>query len=57
MSNLDKLEKKEPVYLICQSGNRSKRAAEMLVQAGFVQAISISGGMAAWEAAGLPVTK
>lgn len=57
MSNLDKLEKKEPVYLICQSGNRSRMAAEMLVEAGFMQAVSISGGMTAWEAAGLPITK
>jgi rhodanese-related sulfurtransferase len=57
MTDLDKLEKNEPVYLICQSGTRSKKAAQILVDAGFSQAISISGGTKAWEAAGLPMAK
>jgi rhodanese-related sulfurtransferase len=56
-ANLDKLEKNEPVYLICQSGNRSKKAAQMLVDAGFPQAISISGGTTAWKEAGLPMAE
>ena len=55
LANLDKLERNEPVYLICQSGNRSKKAAQMLVDAGFPQAISISGGTIAWKEAGFPV--
>ena len=54
-SNLDKLEKNEPVYLICQSGRRSKEAAEILVREGFPQAISIAGGTVAWKEAGLPM--
>jgi rhodanese-related sulfurtransferase len=53
--NLDKLEKNEPVYLICQSGRRSKQAAEILIDAGFTQAISIAGGTNAWKEAGLPM--
>ena len=56
-SNLDKLEKNEPVYLICQSGRRSKQAAEILVESGFSQAISIEGGMNAWQQGGLPMAK
>ena len=55
MNNLDKLEKNEPVYLICRSGRRSKEAADKLVEAGFPQAISITGGTVAWEEAGLPM--
>ena len=55
MANLDKLEKNEPVYLICQSGRRSMEAARMLNEAGFPQTISIAGGTAAWKAAGLPM--
>jgi rhodanese-related sulfurtransferase len=54
-SSLDKLERNEPVYLICQSGRRSKQAAEILVESGFSQAISIEGGMNAWKEAGLPM--
>ena len=56
-ANLDKLEKNEPVYLICHSGNRSKKAAQMLVDAGVPQAISVAGGTEAWKAAGLPMAQ
>ena len=55
MANLDKLEKNEPVYLICQTGRRSMEAAQILNDAGFPQTISIKGGMTAWQAAGLPM--
>lgn len=55
MANLDKLEKNEPVYLICQTGRRSLEAARMLSEAGFPRTISIAGGTAAWQAAGLPM--
>lgn len=53
--NLDKLEKNEPVYVICETGRRSKEAAEILNAAGFPQVISITGGTAAWKEAGLPM--
>jgi rhodanese-related sulfurtransferase len=56
-ANLDKLERNEPVYLICESGNRSKKAAAILQQAGFPKTISITGGTAAWKAAGLRMEK
>jgi rhodanese-related sulfurtransferase len=56
-ANLDKLEKNEPVYLICHSGNRSKKAAQQLVDAGFPQAISVTGGTEAWKSAGLPMAQ
>jgi phage shock protein E len=55
--NLDKLERNEPVYLICRSGRGSKEAAEILVREGFPQVISIAGGTTAWEDAGLPMVK
>ena len=56
LASLDKLEKNEPVYLICQSGATSKKAAQLLVEAGFPQAISISGGITRWQAEGLPMS-
>ncbi len=56
-SNLDMLEKNEPVYLICRTDNRSSQAAKMLVDAGFKQAIVIKGGTEAWKADGLPMGK
>lgn len=53
--NLDKLEKNEPVYLICQTSNRSREAAKILAENGFGKVVVISGGTNAWREAGLPM--
>ena len=55
-ANFDRLKKGDPVYVICQTGNRSKKAAEMLKEAGFKSIYNVSGGTAAWQAAGLPMS-
>ncbi len=47
--------KDTPIYTLCNSGNRSKRAAEKFLAAGFTTVFSIAGGLSAWEAAGLPM--
>ncbi|GLY26745.1 rhodanese-like domain-containing protein [Kineosporia sp. NBRC 101731] len=39
------------VYVICRSGGRSARAVAWLEQNGF-EAVNVSGGMGAWQAAG-----
>lgn len=54
---LDRLEKNEPVYVICQTGRRSKEASEILVKNGYNWVFNVSGGTAAWESAGLPIEK
>jgi rhodanese-related sulfurtransferase len=54
-ANLDQLEKNEPVYLICQTGNRSRKAAEVLKAAGFNNVNNVAGGTTAWQAANLPM--
>ncbi len=51
----DRLEKNEPVYIICETGRRSKEAADILSANGFKEVISITGGTAAWREAGLPI--
>ncbi len=43
------------VLLICQSGNRSRQAAEALRQAGYRNLASVAGGTTAWRAEGLPI--
>ncbi|KOU63499.1 sulfurtransferase [Streptomyces sp. MMG1533] len=43
-----------PLVVICRSGNRSRRAAELLVAWG-AQAVDVIGGMGDWAEAGLPV--
>ncbi|HKS98033.1 MAG TPA: rhodanese-like domain-containing protein [Rugosimonospora sp.] len=45
---------REPVYVICASGNRSRAAAAFLAQLG-IPAYSVTGGTAAWARAGHPV--
>ncbi|MEY8879499.1 MAG: rhodanese-like domain-containing protein [Leptothrix sp. (in: b-proteobacteria)] len=50
-------DKSTPVLLICRSGNRSSAATDLLQKAGYTQARNVSGGMNAWEQAGLPVQR
>jgi rhodanese-related sulfurtransferase len=52
---LDRLEKNEPVYVICQTGRRSKEASEILVKNGFPWVFNVVGGTSAWQAAELPM--
>ncbi|MDA9934298.1 rhodanese-like domain-containing protein [Rubripirellula sp.] len=45
----------QPLYLICQSGKRSSRAAEKFLAAGYDNIINVIGGTQAWQATGLPI--
>lgn len=45
------------VVLVCRSGKRAEQAAEKLGAAGCADLCVMEGGMQAWEAAGLPVTR
>jgi len=54
-AKLDRLEKNEPVYLICQSGRRSKEAAEILNRNGFKWVFNVTGGTNEWSAQSLPM--
>jgi rhodanese-related sulfurtransferase len=49
--------KNRTVVVVCQSGARSEKAVRQLAAAGFADVWSLDGGVAAWQAAGLPVTK
>lgn len=46
-----------PVILVCQSGARSGRAVAIAKKLGYEKAQSLSGGLAAWKSASLPVEK
>lgn len=52
-----KLSEKEPLYMICRSGNRSRIACEIFHAAGYKNVVNIEGGTVAWEAAGYPVNR
>lgn len=49
--------KTTPVILVCASGMRSRSAVATAKKLGYENAHSLSGGMGAWRAAGLPVEK
>ncbi len=46
-----------PLAVICGSGYRSTVAASVLERAGFENVSNVTGGMSAWRAAGLPVSR
>ena len=56
IGELDK-SKTRTVVMVCQTGARSDKAARQLQAAGFEDVHSLEGGLAAWKAAGLPLTK
>lgn len=51
------LQKDQPVYLLCRSGQRATKAAEKFAKEGFTQPIVVEGGTLAWIEANLLVTR
>ncbi len=56
-NSLSKLDKGKPVYIICQTGRRSQKGAEILQKAGFTDIYNINGGTSEWMQAGFPTEK
>ena len=54
---LAEIDKKRPVLLYCRTDRRSGNALRLLEEHGFTGAKHIAGGINAWQAAGLPVTR
>jgi rhodanese-related sulfurtransferase len=53
-ARLPEVPKDRPVYVICQTGGRSARAAALMRSVG-VDATDVAGGTGAWIASGRPV--
>jgi len=49
--------KDRPLVVYCDGGERSAKAAAALAKQGFARVASLSGGLGAWQSAGLPVEK
>lgn len=45
----------EPIYFICRSDSRGKKACEAFLAAGYEPVVNVAGGTVAWEDLGLPV--
>ncbi|GAC1409641.1 MAG: hypothetical protein NVSMB6_09630 [Burkholderiaceae bacterium] len=56
VGELDKF-KTKTVIVVCASGMQSSRATGILRNAGFAKVVSLSGGLNAWQAQGLPVAR
>lgn len=56
VGELDKF-KNRTVIVVCATGVQSQRAVGQLKKAGFGEVFSLSGGLAAWQAQGLPTAK
>ena len=48
-NQLGKFSKENHIYVICQSGSRSKSAARKLYKAGYKDVITVKGGMSQWR--------
>jgi len=51
---IDEVSKDRPVVTVCQSGNRSGMAAEILLKAGFEEVANVAGGLIHWSRLALP---
>ena len=49
--------KATPVILVCQAGARSARAMAVARKLGYENVHSLAGGLKAWQAASMPVSK
>jgi glyoxylase-like metal-dependent hydrolase (beta-lactamase superfamily II)/rhodanese-related sulfurtransferase len=54
-TRLDEIPHDRPLFVVCQRGSRSLRAAQFLIQTGYGEVASVAGGTDAWQQAGLPL--
>jgi phage shock protein E len=54
-AGLEDLDKTATWVVYCHTGRRSGQATALMAQEGFTDVNDVAGGIAAWEAAGLPV--
>jgi rhodanese-related sulfurtransferase len=54
-NRLSELPKDAPIVVMCRTGHRSAQGRDILLQAGFTQVTSMSGGITEWIAEGNPV--
>ena len=49
--------KERPVIVYCDGGERASKAVSALKKQGFARVVNLSGGLRAWQQAGLPIEK
>ena len=54
-SRLNEVPRDRQIVVVCRSGNRSQQGRDLLLNAGFEQVTSMTGGLSEWRASGFPV--
>lgn len=49
--------KDRPLIVYCEGGERSSKAMSILKKQGYTRVVNLTGGLRAWQQAGLPVEK
>jgi rhodanese-related sulfurtransferase len=52
-----KLDKNNPLILVCETGVQSRKAISEVKKLGFIEVASLDGGVQVWKAAALPLVK
>jgi len=52
-----KLDKKNPIVLVCETGAQSRKLVAEVQKLGFAEVGALDGGVQAWKAAALPLVK
>lgn len=55
LESLERLPRDKPIAIVCAGGQRSSLIGSQLLARGFTDLLNVTGGMKAWNAAGLPV--
>ena len=54
-ARLNEVPKDKEIVVVCRSGNRSQQGRDILLNAGFTQVTSMTGGLNEWRASGYPI--
>lgn len=52
-----KLDSQQPVYVVCASGYRSLKGAQVLLEQGFPKVVSVAEGTEGWKRQALPLVR
>ena len=52
---LNEIPTDQTIVVVCRSGNRSQSGRDILLNAGFINVTSMTGGVTEWQAQGLPI--
>ncbi|MGZ9234373.1 MAG: rhodanese-like domain-containing protein [Anaerolineales bacterium] len=54
-SRVKEVPRDRQIVVVCRSGNRSQQGRDILLEAGFEQVTSMTGGLSEWRASGYPI--